>query len=238
MADRLKFIKEAIDYLKVNQKRKTTSQTDEIKPPKDDPRGAVVRVYRFSNEKEFSARIKGIGELVSYIGIPAGGSIRERVQNIYKRSTRFTSSKKKSQAQKEKLLKKAFSNVTLSNAYLLFLFSKGQPRIGQPPRPVLEPAIQAPWNRKEIAALVASAVEAEINGQHYKSKQLLTRAGARAAKAAREWFDDPRNGWAPNTEAVAMAKGFNRPGIDTESMRKAITHFEKPVSGTVLKVTE
>lgn len=236
MADRLKFIKESIEYLKINQKRKTTSKADEIKPPRDDPKGAVVRVHHFSNEREFYAKIKSIGGLASYIGIPAGGSPEERAESIHKRSTKFTSKRKKSVTEKERLLKKAFSKIALSNAYLLFLFSKGQPHIGQPPRLVLEPAIQAPWNRKEIAALVALAVEAETNGQHYKARQLIIRAGARAARAAREWFDDPRNGWAPNAESVAKAKGFNKPGIDTESMRKAITHFEKPVSGTIAKV--
>jgi len=227
----------ALEFYRRQKRLKELSAEQAKKPPKDNPipGGPKVRVNHFSNEKEFVARIKGVGSLISYVGIPAE-SVEVRKREIRNRADKFTSGRKSSVKTSYRISKIA-RLTSLSNAYLLFLFSKGVPRLGQPPRPVLEPAIQAPWNKREIAELVAKAIEAESKGQHYKSKRFLTQAGARAAKACRDWFDDPRNNWAPNAPSTIEHKGFDYPGVDTSIMRAAITHLEKEVpSGTVAPV--
>lgn len=186
-----------------------------------------VSVARISNTGDFLARIKGIGGIATYVGIPAA-SPRSRTKDIRERAAKFVSGKKKSKATKKRLKKIAKIN-TETNAQLLHYFSKGSVLRKQPPRPVLEPAIHADGNKQEIAALVAEAINFEINGQHYESKLKLKSAGARAAKAARQWFTDPRNGWADNAFRTQQRKGRNSPGLDTEIMRRAITHVEREI---------
>jgi len=228
----------ALEYWRLQKRIKELSKEEAKKYPKDNPipGGPKVRINHFSDTNEFVARIKGVGQLISYVGIPAE-STEVRRRAIRNRADKFTSTRKSRQKTKNRLVSIA-ELTNLSNAYLLYIFSKGSPRLNQPPRPVLEAAIQAPWNRKEIADLVAKAIDAESKGQHYKSKEFLTRAGARAARACREWFDDPRNRWAPNAPRTISQKGFNYPGVNTSIMRNAITHIEKPSSsGTMTPIT-
>jgi hypothetical protein len=53
----------------------------------------------------------------------------------------------------------------------------------------------------------------------------LNRAGQVAENAARNWFVNPKNGWAPNAPSTIRRKGSDKPGIDTGEMRKALTHL-------------
>ena len=185
----------------------------------------VVSLTKKGDSGDFLRRIKAGEGMEILVGIPAG-SPRNRSSLIRARANKFFSSRKASKKMKGYLLRLAKMN-TASNAQLLFWFSKGSSLRKQPPRPVIEPALQAPWNRREIAALVAQAVALRAHGQNYKAKQKLHSAGARAAKAARDWFKDPRNGWAENAYRTEQRKGRNTPGLDTGIMRAAITHIEK-----------
>ena len=181
-----------------------------------------VSIIKTSNLDVFMKRITSIGNMSILVGIPSGSS-ENRSAAILARSERFTSSRKSRVKTKERLKKIALAT-SVSNAYLLYIFSKGSPLNKQPARPVIEPAIKAPWNRKEISDLVARASVELVAGRNYNAKKLMNSAGARAAKAARDWFDDPRNGWAGNAASTISHKGFDRPGIDTTAMRNAITY--------------
>ncbi len=186
-----------------------------------------VTVTKLNASGDFLARIKGIGGIATYVGIPAA-STRDRSKRIKARAAKFTSRKKASKRMKLRLERIAKLN-TASNAQLLHWFSRGSGLHNQPPRPVLEPAIHADGNKQEIAALVAQAVDLNLKGQSYNSKIKLRSAGARAAKAARQWFTDPRNGWADNASRTEQRKGRNAPGLDTEVMKNAITHVEREI---------
>lgn len=170
-------------------------------------------------------RIKQLGADSVYVGIP-GGSKTSRVKDIRARAKKFTSAKKSSKKIKKHLGKVA-SNVTLSNAQALRIFSMGSPLTNQPPRPVLEPAIQAQGNKEKIVAALAEAKAADLAGNHGEAKKFLAKAGRIARDAAKAWFFDHRNGWAPNAAKTVEHKGFDQPGIDTEAMRNAITYEEK-----------
>lgn len=212
-----------LEYWKNKQKVKESSSTQ-----RQAPRSTQVSVTKYTDSENFVARIKGIGSLISYVGIPAAPAT-DRSKRILGRAVRVTSTRKQAKLRKKLLLKAATANI-LTNANLLYLFSKGSPLNSQPPRPVLEPAILAPWNKKIIAKLVAEASEAYAAGRKYESKQKLKSAGAAAAKAAREWFDDPRNGWPRSAPSTILKKGGkDEPGILTGVMRNAITHIEKEV---------
>jgi len=213
-----------LEFMRSQQKVKQAATASAVRSPAPPGVGPVSTV-RFSDSENFFAKIKAIGGFSTYIGIPAA-SARNRSSLIAARADKFSSPRKAKKKIKNYLLSISKTN-RVSNAQILFWFSKGSYIRQQPARPVLEPAIHADGNKQEISDLVAQAVKAELAGQHYKAKALLTRAGARAAKAARDWFTDSRNDWAENARRTEQRKGRNAPGLDTQIMRGAITHVEK-----------
>lgn len=172
---------------------------------------------------EFLRRIKQLGADSVYVGIPAG-SKTSRIKDIRARTKKFTSAKSK---KKKKHLGKVAAGTTLSNAQALRVFTDGSPLNHQPPRPVIEPAIQAQGNKENIVALIVAANKAELEGKHTEAKKLLAKAGRVARDAAKAWFYDSRNNWADNAPSTVSHKGFDQPGIDTQAMRNAITYIEK-----------
>ena len=86
----------------------------------------------------------------------------------------------------------------INNAELLYLLSKGSQMQHIPPRPVLEPAIEAPDNKVNIAAELKQAAQAVLESRPEDATQYLELAGQVGSNAAVRWFTDPRNSWAPN----------------------------------------
>jgi hypothetical protein len=111
------------------------------------------------------------------------------------------------------------------NAQKLFIFSKGSPINKTPPRPLLEPSIEA--HSAEISELMAQASIAELNGFDEESSRLMKQAGEVAASGAKDWFYDSRNGWARNAPRTIKNKGFDSPGIDSGDMRESIDSWLK-----------
>ena len=110
----------------------------------------------------------------------------------------------------------------VNNAELLFIFSKGSPARGQEPRPVLEPAMAAPDNAAAISRELGGSIKAFADGDDDKGVQFMQRAALAGQNAARKWFTDSRNAWAPNKPSTIARKGSDKPGIDTGAMRAAI----------------
>ena len=140
----------------------------------------------------------------------------------------------------------------VTNAQLLYIHTNGSPIQGIPVRAVIEPAIEAPENKKAITEELAQAARAAINGKEPEAKQHLRLAGMTGQNAARAWFTDPQNGWAPNSLETARSKALkatgkakerlnehisaggavtdveiSRPMIDTAQLRKSITYVVK-----------
>ena len=109
-----------------------------------------------------------------------------------------------------------------SEAHSLYIQSHGSPLWHIPPRPVLEPSIEA--NKDPIAKQLQGAVTAAIDGNGQGVEAALHRAGLVAENAAKAWFENPQNGWPPNSPRTIAQKGSDSPLIDTGEMRKAITH--------------
>jgi hypothetical protein len=109
----------------------------------------------------------------------------------------------------------------VNNAELLFIHSHGSQLRNIPARPVLEPAIEA--SVKVITPHLAEAAKNVMDQRPAQAEVNLQRAGTAASNAARRWFVDPRNGWAPNAPSTIKRKGSDKPLIDTASMRRAIT---------------
>ena len=109
-----------------------------------------------------------------------------------------------------------------SAAYALYIQSHGSPLWHSPPRPVIEPAIEA--NKATIARRFKEIYSAAASGNNQALEAAITRTGLTAQNIVRAWFTDPRNGWAPNSPATVARKGSDRPLIDSGEMRKAITY--------------
>jgi len=181
-----------------------------------------VTVLKTNNSGGFLKRLKAIGTLATYVGIPSDSPVERAKQLAFKASLKTKTIRRTRAA---KLLKRN----TIGNAHALYIFSKGSQLRAQPPRPVIEPALLAPGNKERISAKIAESSLAFAKGQNYISKQLLASAGAMGAKASRDWFTDSRNNWAPNSASTIAHKGFDSPGIDTGTMVSAITHIEKEI---------
>ena len=119
----------------------------------------------------------------------------------------------------------------IGNAALLFIFTNGSPLHGQPPRPVIEPAIEQPDTAERISRALATASTAALDGNEAGMIDALDRAGQIGESAAKAWFTDSRNGWAENAASTIRAKGSDTPGIDTSQMRRAITHVVETGQG-------
>lgn len=176
-------------------------------------------------------RIANLGRTAAYVGVPSASS-RERSEQLLGMAGQ-TSSKRK----KARLRKAAEEDVT--NAELLFIFSKGSPKRNQPARPVLEPAVQAEGNREPISRELAGMAKAALDGDRDKQLRQAKRAALAGQNAARGWFTDSRNGWQPLAESTkrgrlsrmtkaqrAEAEGLGNdaftPGVDTGAMRASI----------------
>lgn len=109
-----------------------------------------------------------------------------------------------------------------SEAYQLYLQEHGSPLWHSPPRPVLEPAIED--SKERIAEQLQKAAISALDGDLKGVKVGMHKAGQVAENAARDWFTNPKNDWAPNSPKTVKAKGSENPMIDSEQMRKSITH--------------
>jgi hypothetical protein len=110
----------------------------------------------------------------------------------------------------------------VTNASLLYIHTNGSPLEHIPARPVLQPAITD--SREQIGQCLAEAAQKAIEGDREGMLQKLDKAGMQGQNAARAWFTDPKNGWAPNSQATIDEKGSSRPLIDEDEMRKSITY--------------
>jgi len=115
---------------------------------------------------------------------------------------------------------KVKSGEMYSKAFQMFLMTHGSPLWRSPPRPVIEPAIES---RKEyIAKRLKLATEQALNGEDPTPE--LEKAGFLGMSAAQDWFNNPANGWAPNSPRTIAEKGSDIPLIDTSGLRKSITY--------------
>lgn len=157
------------------------------------------------------------------VGIPAEKATREKSKDINNAELLYIHTHGvRTPDMRQEMQQSMDKGMTYSKAYQLYLREHGSPAMAIPPRPVLEPSIQA--NKEAIGKWLGKAGQEALAGNQDKSHADLEKAGMRAANGARAWFKDPRNNWPPNSPRTIKQKGSDKPLIDTGEMRKAITY--------------
>lgn len=181
-----------------------------------------VQLTKKSNLGEFERKIQALGRVQVLVGIPQEKSSRDdngdgitnaELLYIHAHGIRRKEMRDEMKSDMDK-------GNSYSKAFSLYIHSHGSPLWGSPPRPVIEPAIEA--HKKEVSSLMKSGMKEYL--QHNKSLIGLRRAGIFGATVSKSWFDDPRNGWAPNSPLTIKRKGSDIPLIDTGALRRSITY--------------
>ena len=182
--------------------------------------GPKITLARKSGALALAKRVAGLTKLAAYVGIPASDARTRSTQLLAMAGKLKSGSKKRARIEKA-------ATEDVNNAELLFIHSKGSPIRHIPARPVLEPAVRGDGNRQPIAAELAASVKASLVGDKELAVKKMKRAALQGQNAARSWFTDSRNSWAPNAPGTIARKGSDRPLIDTGAMRAAIVGIVK-----------
>lgn len=157
------------------------------------------------------------------VGIPAEKATREKSKEINNAELLYIHTHGvRTPAMRQEMQQNMDKGMTYSKAHQLYIREHGSPAMAIPPRPVLEPSIQA--NKEAIGKWLKKASQDSLAGKPEQSRFNLEKAGERAAMGARLWFKDQRNNWPPNSPRTIKRKGSDKPLIDTGEMRKAITY--------------
>lgn len=188
----------------------------------------TVNVQHTQNNGGFDgliARMQKLKKRRIMVGIPEKKAARqdEPINNAQLLYILSHGVRKKSMRQE--MQPKIDAGMKYSAAYQLYIMSHGSPLWHIPPRPVLEPALEA--NADAIGKLFQAVIKAACKGDEETVQRAMHRCGMKAQNVCRGWFSDPRNGWAPNSPLTIKLKKSERPMVDTGTMRKAITYVIK-----------
>jgi hypothetical protein len=194
--------------------------------------------------KRLSAGLKLLSGERVLVGIPSDED--NRAGNLLDQAANLPLTKKSETSKKAMSLAHASAKQTIGNAELMFILTNGSQVRGLPATPIIEPAIKAPDNQRNITGALKAAAQAELAGNHSLAIKMLQRAGLLGSNAAKRWFTDPRNGWPPNKRATILRKLGKLTGkrkraalvalnagnydeidtrnIDTGELRRAITY--------------
>lgn len=176
-------------------------------------------VQKKGNKAIMQKRLLDVSHRCVYVGIPQAESSRPG-QPITNAELLYIHTHGVRNGHMIKTMNASMSEgMNYSDAYDLYLQSHGSPRLNIPPRPVIQPAIEA--HEEEVADMVKDAVKSYMmRGTDVGYKKL----GVYAKSLAINWFDDPRNNWAPNAAYTVQKKGSDKPLVDTASMKNSITY--------------
>ena len=185
----------------------------------------VVNVVKTVNLGSLADAVGALAKREVLVGIPAEHSSRQtpsddninNAELLYIQSHGVRKSEMRAEMQQHIDAGKKYSE-----AHSLYIQSHGSPLWHIPPRPVLEPSIEA--SKEPIAKQLQGATLAALDGNAQEVDNALHKAGMVAENAAKAWFENPQNGWPPNSPKTIAMKGSDSPLIDTGEMRKAITH--------------
>jgi hypothetical protein len=185
----------------------------------------IVNVLKSVDMGSLANAVSSLAKKEVLVGIPAEHSSRQTPSddNINNAELLYIQSHGVRKAEMRKEMQQHIdAGKKYSEAHSLYIQSHGSPLWHIPPRPVLEPSIEA--SKEPIAKQLQGAAVAAIDGNQQEVDNALHRAGIVAENAAKAWFENPQNGWPPNSPKTIAKKGSDSPLIDTGEMRKSITH--------------
>lgn len=170
-------------------------------------------------------RLEGLEKRALYVGVPKSTATNRngddpQLTNAELLFIHTHGVRKIAMRKAMKLMMKSGS--TYSEAYQMYIHSKGSALYAVPPRPVIGPALKAHQN--EIGKGFQRIYKAAADGNEVALKSAITWTGLKAQNACRDWFYDPRNNWPKNAPKTIKAKGSERPLIDTGSLRNSIIY--------------
>lgn len=179
----------------------------------------VSVVKKHNNRDTIIKRIKQLRETSVLVGIPQDNSSREGTEINNAELLYIHTHGVRNGKMITEMSSTMNAGAKYSDAYNLYVMSHGSALMNTPPRPVLEPAIEA--NIEPINDMMRSAAK-----QLMKTGSTVgyRRTGIFAAAKCKGWFEDARNNWAPNSIYTIKKKGSYKPLIDSSSMRNAITY--------------
>lgn len=186
-------------------------------------KGKVRVISGVDRMADLQKQIAALAKKEVLVGIPQEESTRENTDKINNAELLYIHSHGVRQTQmRQEMQKKIDKGMMYSAAHSLYIQEHGSPLWQVPPRPVLEPAIE---DKKEIIGRQLGKVSAAaLDGDTVRTEAELNRTGMLGEAAAKGWFEDPKNGWPENSEVTIKAKGSDKPLVDTNQMRKAITY--------------
>lgn len=108
-----------------------------------------------------------------------------------------------------------------TNAELAYLHEHGDPAHNIPPRAFLQPSMEA--NKMTIADKMGGVINSALSGDTAGVENKMEALSLYGANKAKAWFVDPQNNWPANAPSTIKRKGSDKPLIDTQGMRKAIS---------------
>jgi hypothetical protein len=179
------------------------------------------------NSHKILESLKKIKELDVLVGIPQEKSSRKgqeitNVELAFLHSKGFKSPKSALLGSYKKRFEGNKRKGKALAAMQAYFMEKGDPYWHVPARPFLEPALKA--NKDALLKQQDNILKAALNGDYAKAEIEAEKLGILASNFVREWFTDPRNGWAENHPLIVALKGSARPLIDTGALRQAVTY--------------
>lgn len=186
-------------------------------------KGTVRVTSGVDHMDDLRKQIAALAKKEVLVGITEENSTRETSSEINNAELLYIQSHGVRQTEmRQEMQKNIDGGMKYSAAHSLYVQEHGSPLWHVPPRPVLEPAIE---DKKEfIGRRLGAAAKAALDGDAAGTEEELNQAGILGVAAADRWFDNPENGWPENTDSTKKAKGSDKPLVDTNQMRKAITY--------------
>ncbi len=172
-------------------------------------------------------RLENLKKRRIMVGIPEKDPARQGEEITNAQLLYILSHGVRAKSMRQEMQPRIDAGMKYSAAYQLYIMSHGSPLWHVPPRPVLEPAIEA--HKDGISTLFKAVIKAACKNDETALQNAIIMLGETATGYCRDWFSDPRNGWAPNSPITIKRKGSARPLVDTGTMRKAITYVVRDV---------
>lgn len=189
--------------------------------------GANVTLTEKDKSDVLEGLLREISRMEVYVGIPEKDAPREGDDLSNAQLAFIHTHGARAESMREEMDAEMAKGSPYSAAHQMYIRAHGSPLYHIPPRPIIEPAIEAEDNKEAIADELAAAAKAVLDAKPDEARRRLDAAGLTAQNAVRGWFEDPRNAWPENAPATVGHKGSDAPLIDTGEMRKSITYVVK-----------